>query len=250
MTCRLLVENEPQPGAWNMAFDEALLEAASRRGESILRLYRWSEPTLSLGYFQKSVPADLPQALRTLPRVTRLSGGGAILHHFEWTYSCAIPRAHPLANNAERLYETVHAALIGALRSHRIHASLRGDSTDAEEFLCFLRGDARDVVVAQQKVAGSAQRRRRGAVLQHGSVLLKRSPFAPKIPGLVDLAPPLAYDPWFGAREFAAALSSSLFSETPSEAVHPNDVELAAKLIARDGRVPHNTSCPDHLRSR
>jgi lipoyl(octanoyl) transferase len=235
MSCRLLIESEPQSGIWNMAFDEALLEAASLRGESILRLYRWSEPTLSLGYFQKSVPRELPQVLQSLPRVRRLSGGGAILHHLEWTYSCAIPRAHPLAQNTERLYEVVHGALIHSLSSLEVDASLRGDSTKEQPFLCFLRGDARDVVVSHQKVAGSAQRRRRGAVLQHGSVLLQRSPFATAVPGLVDVAPHLAYSPWLGAHEFVSALSESLFSETPSQAAHPEDVEMAKKLIGRDG---------------
>ncbi len=161
MSSRLIVESEPRTGVWNMAFDEALLEAASRRGESILRLYRWSEPTLSLGYFQRSVPPELPRPLLSLPRVRRLSGGGAILHHFEWTYSCAIPRTHPYAKNTERLYEVVHGALICALGSLHVKACLRGGNTNAEAFLCFLRGDARDVIVGKQKVAGSAQRRRR-----------------------------------------------------------------------------------------
>lgn len=242
MSCRLLVEDEPRTGVWNMAFDEALLEAASRRGESILRLYRWSEPTLSLGYFQKTVPTDLPQALQSLPRVRRLSGGGAILHHFEWTYSCAIPRTHPLAQRTERLYEVVHGALIRSLSDLQVDARLRGDSSEAEPFLCFLRGDARDVVVAHQKVAGSAQRRRRGAVLQHGSVLLQRSPFASSVPGLVDIAPHLTYSPWLGADGFVMALSELLFSETPSDTAHPEDVETVMKLVGSYATAPGDAS--------
>lgn len=230
MTCRLLIESEPQFGAWNMALDEALLEAAARRGESILRLYRWSEPTLSLGYFQKSIPSDLPAALQDLPRVRRLSGGGAILHHFEWTYSCAVPRTHHLAQRAERLYEVAHGALIHSLGSLGVRADMRGKATGDEPFLCFLRGDSRDVIVGGHKIAGSAQRRRRGAVLQHGSVLLKRSPFASAVPGIVDLVSHLSYDPWLAMREFVGTLSASVFSKDPSELMHPDDLDRAAKL--------------------
>ena len=58
---------------------------------------------------------------------------------------------------------------------------------EAEPFLCFSRGDARDIVLGQHKVLGSAQRRRRGAVLQHGSLLLALSEFAPEFPGLREL---------------------------------------------------------------
>lgn len=232
MTCRLLFDSEPQTGVWNMALDEALLEAAARRGESILRLYRWSEPTLSLGYFQKILPADLSEALRSLPRVRRLSGGGAILHHFEWTYACAIPRTHPLAKKTEKLYEVVHTALIRSLSNLGVHASLRGESTADAPFLCFLRGDPRDVVVAGQKVAGSAQRRRRGAVLQHGSILLRRSPFAPAVPGIVDLAPQLTHEPWLAAQDFLGTLAESLFSETPSAEMHSEDHRFAMRLTS------------------
>jgi lipoate-protein ligase A len=234
MNCRLLIESEPQPGAWNMALDEALLEAASRRAESILRLYRWSEPTLSLGYFQRSLPADLPEELQGLPRVRRLSGGGAILHHFEWTYSCAIPRTHRLAQKAEQLYETAHAALIRSLGALGVHAQLRGEAASDQAFLCFLRGDPRDVIVSRQKVAGSAQRRRRGAVLQHGSVLLRRSPLAPAVPGISDLAPQVSYQPWLAANDFVEALTASLFSEDPSEQMHPEDRDFATKLIGEE----------------
>ena len=239
MTCRLLIENEPQSGAWNMALDEALLEAAVRRGESILRVYRWSEPTLSLGYFQKSIPTDLPQALHALPRVRRLSGGGAILHHFEWTYSCAIPRVHPLAKRTEQLYEVAHDALIRSLSEFGVRARLRGDATENAAFLCFLRGDPRDVVVSHHKVAGSAQRRRRGAVLQHGSVLLRHSPLATTVPGIVDLSPLVDYGPWLGASGFVSTLAASLFTETPSDAMHPQD-RVFAETLLREYEAPNH----------
>ena len=186
----LLIEPEAQVGAWNMAVDEALLEAARVENLTAVRFYRWREPTLSLGYFQKSFPDDLPAELKSLSRVRRLSGGGAILHHHEWTYSCVLPPEHALASKPLGLYEVVHREIIAFLHSHQIAAAMRGTSTAekaAGPFLCFGRKDPRDIVLGTHKILGSAQRRRRGAVLQHGSLLLYRSPYAPMYPGLCDL---------------------------------------------------------------
>ncbi len=187
----LLIEPEPHSGAWNMAVDEALLEAARRHNFSAVRFYRWNEPTLSLGYFQKIQPDNLPEELKPLARVRRLSGGGAILHHLEWTYSCVLPPEHPWAAEPVSLYEHVHRQVIKLLAELQISADLRGSAAadpGNKTFLCFGRQDPRDIVFGRHKIVGSAQRRRRGAVLQHGSLLLERSPFAPEFPGLLDLA--------------------------------------------------------------
>ncbi len=229
---RLLLETAPRDGRWNMAFDEALLEGAAVRGEAALRIYRWSEPTLSLGHFQKSLPADLPDALRSLPVVRRLSGGGAILHHHEWTYSVALPKEHPLAARAEPLYEAVHAALVAAFARSGATASLRGESLPDVNgrFLCYLRGDPRDIVVAGAKIVGSAQRRRRGAVLQHGSVLLRVSPLVPELPGLFDLVPGRPRSPLFAADAFVEEVGPLLFPNSPIEGPHPDDVNFARRL--------------------
>ena len=186
------VEPHPLPGAANMAADEALLDAAAA-GTAGGRWYRWAEPTVSLGHFQKGTALD-PATLPPLPTVRRLSGGGAIVHHHERTYALALPRTHPLAATPERLYEAVHGELIAALAEVGVTARLRGEANGggAEPTLCFLRSDPRDVVVADRdgvwrKVVGSAQRRRKGAVLQHGSLLAATSPFAPDVPGLAEL---------------------------------------------------------------
>lgn len=188
--CDVFSEPEARSGAWNMAIDAALLERCQESGRCHLRLYRWSEPTLSLGYFQKD-ESEIPPHLSTLPRVRRLSGGGAILHHRELTYSCTVPPEHPLARNPVRLYDVMHAGIIKVLSEFGWNCRLRGAVTcelPDSPFLCFARGDARDVLFEQHKVVGSAQRRRKGAVLQHGSILLHRSDLAPELPGLVDLA--------------------------------------------------------------
>jgi len=182
--CRLLVDG-PLPGAWNMAVDELLLDWSAETGRSAWRFYQWEEPTLSLGYFQPEADRRSHYASARCPVVRRLTGGGAILHDDELTYSVVVPARHPLGAARDRLYEAVHGSLIDVLSGQRLTAALRGQGTPSraadEPFLCFARRTPGDVVMAGVKIAGSAQRRRRGAVLQHGSVLLGVSRAAPEI---------------------------------------------------------------------
>ncbi len=188
IVCQVQIDSAPGRGTWNMALDEAMLETAADRGLILLRWYRWEEPTVSLGYFQSDEFSTEHPELATLPVVRRLSGGGAILHHHELTYAIAIPGSHPLAAQPAELYCTVHEEIIAIMREHGIPAAIRGDTSEAgDQFLCFARADCNDVVLAGHKILGSAQRRRRGAVLQHGSLLLERSSYAPQHPGLFDL---------------------------------------------------------------
>lgn len=187
---RVILDETPSRGTWNMAVDEALLEGAATSNQMTLRWYAWRQPTISLGYFQALPEFTADDPLHGLDVVRRLSGGGAILHHHEWTYSCVLPAAHPLVQRPTELYTVVHEAIIDVVNPLGATARLRGERSAADEkqiFLCFLRGDPRDVVLKGHKVVGSAQRRRGGAVLQHGSVLLTSSPHAPHQPGLRDL---------------------------------------------------------------
>ncbi len=196
-----------------MAVDETLLESALHRQVCTVRWYCWNPPTISLGYFQQmpseSSSADALPPLMTegsrrtiaqndemgelrfqsLPQVRRLSGGGAILHDQEWTYSVAVPAAHEFAPHPERLYLAVHEQLIDWINRRGVTARLRNEAFDpaGEPFLCFGRGDPRDIVVGLHKIVGSAQRRRQRAILQHGSLLLRQSRYAPEFPGLLDL---------------------------------------------------------------
>jgi lipoate-protein ligase A len=199
-TCRVVIETEPQSGVRNMAIDEALLEAAHEQGLCTVRWYRWNTATVSLGYFQAESGASANRELAGLPLVRRLTGGGAILHHHEWTYSCAVPATHPLAQSPSRIYDLVHEQIIAALADRGVSsASPRGTKNPAAEaaFLCFGRGDPRDIVLNDHKIVGSAQRRRRGTVLQHGSLLLRHSEYAPQFPGVLDLAPSTVVDDGF-----------------------------------------------------
>jgi lipoate-protein ligase A len=183
------VEPAPRSGADNMAVDESLLVSAIENKTQTLRIYRWREPTVSLGYFQKEDDPVLTSRFAGLPRVRRLSGGGALLHDREITYSIALPDGHPLADAPTLLYDQVHAALVAMLNELGAPAHVRGEKrTEPEPFLCFGRGDPRDIVLSGFKIVGSAQRRRKGAILQHGALLLEHSPHAPEFPGLYNLA--------------------------------------------------------------
>jgi lipoate-protein ligase A len=186
----ILLIDPPASGAWNMAVDEVLLEAADAEGQCTLRFYQWEEPTLSLGYFQTYSDRWRHQASGRSAVVRRASGGGAILHDRELTYSFAVPNCHPLAADRLGFYRAVHLALIEVLADWGIEATLHSQSppTTSQPFLCFQRRSPGDVVVGGVKIAGSAQRRSRGAVLQHGSVLLARSAAAPELDGLKELA--------------------------------------------------------------
>jgi lipoate-protein ligase A len=188
MDCRLLID-PPGPGAWNMALDEVLLEQAGRQPALCWRFYGWTEPTLSLGYFQASGDRSRHSASRQCPLVRRLTGGGAILHDQEITYSLAVPAENRLARGRDQLYRLVHSALVATLADFSVAATLCAPTAPngEEPFLCFQRRASGDVLIGSVKIAGSAQRRRRGAVLQHGSVLLRRSTAAPELPGLEDL---------------------------------------------------------------
>ncbi len=166
-------------GPSNMARDEALLLRVGR-GESppTLRLYQWDPPTISLGYFQRYADYTLlPEPAGTLPVVRRLTGGGAILHDWELTYSLTLPVAHPLLEQGpNRLYEMMHDVVITALAALGVGGARCGVSDDSGAakgpFFCFARRHCYDVLVGSDKLAGSAQRRTRQAVLQHGSIVL------------------------------------------------------------------------------
>ena len=176
-----VIHDGPLDGPTNMARDEALLEGVGA-GESppTLRLYRWAPPTISLGCFQlyADYAALAPPAGR-LPVVRRITGGGAILHDGELTYSIALPARHEITRgNPLRLYEVAHDALIECLRRLDVPA-YRGCPSDGSgptrgPFFCFARRHCLDVLIGHDKLAGSAQRRTRRGILQHGSILWER----------------------------------------------------------------------------
>ncbi|HEY7423934.1 MAG TPA: lipoate--protein ligase family protein [Gemmataceae bacterium] len=171
-----------------MAADETLLETAAA-GNASLRLYGWSQPTLSLGYFQTSATCRAYSRLGELAWVRRPSGGAALVHHLEVTYALGLPAGAPWQKRGESWLRRMHGILQAAFASLGVTAHVCGDDEEKKlgEVLCFLHHTPGDLLIGETKVTGSAQRRQRGALVQHGSILLAASPFAPALPGLHEL---------------------------------------------------------------
>lgn len=161
-----------------MARDESLLYA-SDLAPAALRIYRWSPPTLSLGYFQSMGEiAQLPAAYHALPVVRRLTGGGAILHDQEITYCLVLSDSVEAARRPPaELYRRVHICWRDAIAADGVVCALAPEefplpSPRSGPFFCFAKPGRTDLLLDSRKVLGSAQRRIPGRVMQHGSLIL------------------------------------------------------------------------------
>lgn len=231
----------------NMAIDAALLDTLAADDSPILRFYRWPEPTLSLGYFQSSGDRRSHRDSEPLEMVRRGSGGGAIVHHHEWTYSLIMPSRllSGISDSTDWMYRLVHDCFQRSLeqsgwlvRSHRDSGRCDGD---CDAFLCFERRSEYDLTMSGYKILGSAQRRGRHGRLQHGSLVLRASEFAPQLPGIVELG-----GKGFDDNALLQTVSSMLASELRLEIVDQSSFgesvtevsrALAAEKFGRPGWV-------------
>jgi lipoate-protein ligase A len=145
---------------YNMALDEAILEArGDDRVPPTLRLYGWSPPAVSIGYFQKVSEDVRVQACDDLgiDIVRRITGGGAVLHDKEVTYSLiASETGDSIPLGLEESYRMICTGIREGLKSLGFDTDLSGN----------------DIVVGSNKISGNAQKRSSGVVLQHGSIFL------------------------------------------------------------------------------
>jgi lipoate-protein ligase A len=220
-----------------MALDEVLLDSvAADPSMAVVRTYEWSIPTLSLGYFQRASEFESDDRWTSVPIVRRPTGGGALWHDIEVTYAVVIPGHHPFARPSRALYRSIHEAIINQIRSLGIPAIRRGIGEFDEElesrprpFLCFNDRDEEDVVFRNAKLVGSAQRRRSGAILQHGSLLLGRSKTTPELPGLRDLAPIAgSTEKWVGILQ--SLLADTLNLPLIKDEIRPEEAKRAELL--------------------
>ncbi|TAH35801.1 MAG: hypothetical protein EYC70_12300 [Planctomycetota bacterium] len=198
------IDDAALSGAENMARDEALLEL---RLMPTLRFYRWARPTLSLGYFQRhtDLPVDAVLA-RGGEVVRRATGGKAILHEHELTYSLCAPETGALAGGPARAMSALHQALASALSAQlRAPVSVRGGqvlaSDRAGSSWCFLDSSPLDLALRGRKLLGSAARRRGGWILFHGSLVLAPPRETPDVAAL-------GFEP--DREDLAAALGAAL----------------------------------------
>ena len=176
-----LIKTPPSSGAWNMAVDEAILEAIGRGDvPPTLRLYAWQPACLSLGYAQPHTDVDLRRlAAHGWEIVRRVTGGRAILHTDEITYSVTGPQDEPrLAGGVLESYRQLSQALLAALLKLGLPAEalpqpqIPGSNGQAKEPVCFEVPSNYEITVHGKKLIGSAQARKKEGVLQHGTLPL------------------------------------------------------------------------------
>lgn len=176
-TWRLLI-TPPARGAWNMAVDQAILESIGR-GESLpsLRLYAWQPACLSLGFAQSFKDVDLARLkAHGWEVVRRATGGRAILHTDELTYSViAAPDEPHLQGSVLESYRHLARALVAGVRLLGLQVEMEPSAplpAAAQGPVCFEVPSAYEIVVGGKKLIGSAQARKKEGVLQHGTLPL------------------------------------------------------------------------------
>jgi len=176
-----LILDPPMSGKDNMEKDlELMEEVATGDCPPVLRIYRWSPPAVSLGYFQDENEVVDLEACREagVDIVRRPTGGRAVLHHQELTYSIIVPEAHPFIHKGGVLdaYRAISRGVITAFNLLDICASVTPEEESGAGISpgsCFDTPSAYEIKVDGRKVVGSAQLRREGIVLQHGAILFK-----------------------------------------------------------------------------
>ena len=174
-----LLHTPPASGAWNMAVDESILEHI-QRGESLpaLRLYAWDPPCLSLGHAQPFADVDMERVKsHGWEVVRRLTGGRAILHTDELTYSVTGSASEPiLSGSILESYNRIARALLFAVRELGLPVEMKEHITEPATLnlnpVCFEVPSTYEITVDGKKLIGSAQARRKEGVLQHGSLPL------------------------------------------------------------------------------
>jgi len=240
-------------GVTNMAIDAALLELAGTEHRAVWRCYAWKAPTISFGRNERTAGHFSPSRLREagLYAVRRPTGGRALLHAREVTYSVAMPLDEQ--HSWRVAYAAVNDVLLRALQSLGVPAQLVA-STEAPAVapdgpLCFDRPAAGEIMVSGRKLVGSAVWRQGGAYLQHGSILLADDqamlaaaadvpmPSPPTAASLEDCAPSQAH--WAVVVD---ALGVSLASSTREGSITPfiPSPDFAVRVASHHAALGHD----------
>ena len=166
---RLLINSGRCGAAFNMALDEALLEAAARLGKPVLRFYGWTEPAATFGYFQKYFEVASTTPLR--PLIRRPTGGGIVPHDADWTYSAVFPAGHEWHSlKAEESYRRIHDWLRLAFAEMKVGTEIAPCCKKTLPGQCFVGHEKSDLLWCGKKIAGAAQRRNKLGLLIQGSM--------------------------------------------------------------------------------
>lgn len=177
-----LISDPPQSAALNMAIDEAIALAFSEgKAPETLRLYRWENPSFSIGAFQR-LELDWIASLEAqhIEIVRRITGGRALLHDDEFTYSLISSTANPLfSSGIKGSFQSIAKGLLSGLQQIGLEAALHAPShtprLERKNPLCFDAVSIYEITAREKKLIGSAQRRWKNHFLQHGSLIIKQS---------------------------------------------------------------------------
>ncbi len=178
---RLIIDSTPRSGAANMAIDEVLaMSVAAGQNPPTLRLYGWTPPCVTIGRFQALADIDQNSLQEAgVDLVRRLTGGRALLHAEEVTYAVMLPQAHAIAQQGVLAsYRCLSAGLVAALHLLALDVDPLQPARRSRQPLsaaCMEVPSAYEITVGGRKLIGSAQCRRAGYVLQHGSLPLAGS---------------------------------------------------------------------------
>ena len=262
------IQSGPTDPALNMAVDEAIM-AGQATGDSppTLRFYGWAPPTLSIGYFQKAEEEVDFEALSRfgLGFVRRPTGGRAVLHDRELTYSMIMPEDYPgMPRTVNEAYRVLSEGLVLGFRRLGLQAEMVSLASDEDKqkyaaagsAACFDSPSWYELVVEGRKAAGSAQVRQKGALLQHGSILLDldieqlfavlrfpservrtrlKASFADKAVAINDIRRDLELAPVTLAEAelaFAEGIAEGLGVRLEPGGLTPNEAETAERLAA------------------
>lgn len=175
-----VIRNKTYDGAMNMAIDEAITIAYNEgKVKPTLRFYTWEPACLTIGYFQKlEDEIDLKACQKlNVDCVRRITGGRAVLHEDELTYSVIVGEDNPLMDKSINLsYKFISEGLVKGLNLCNIHTDnlSKGERIGRENLsaACFNAHASYEITMNKKKIVGSAQSRKHGVILQHGSIVL------------------------------------------------------------------------------
>jgi lipoate-protein ligase A len=258
-----VIIDQERDACTNMAVDEVLFDGQIR-GEAppTLRFYSWRPPAISLGYAQKIATVDLEACrLSGISVVRRITGGRAILHEGDFTYSITARESNPVVQGTLMdTYRKISQALLTGLQQLGVQAAFSpgdkdpgaGTASVSGAAACFAATSRYELTVNGRKIIGSAQRRKEGAVLQQGSLPLQDT--SKKLFSLLQFSDPsqrlLAHERYLSratsldealhhpvtfddvAAAFLGGMGSSFQVELAPGCLHPDEIEQAEDLCS------------------
>lgn len=239
-----LIDTGENRADWNMAMDEAMLSTFSDGARPVLRLYGW-EPSISLGRFQKAAESIDAARLKAhgVACVRRMTGGGALVHGGDLSYSLVFPRSFVKERGVKESYRHLCRFLLRLYDKLGLKAGFAADAgmETGRSAICLAANEAYDIVIGGRKMGGNAQRLTKQGILMHGSLPMRLDAerFDPlflepsgleRAASLEQLKVPIEYEEL--AELVADSFSLSFGAELEKDGISTHEEELAKRLVA------------------